>query len=333
MESLGNSTQWSSRDSLSYTPSLASSECDQTEDEGDSFSSEGESEGAHFPVGTNVTSILWSPESNDKKHAGHHPAAPSSSTPGPSEGDLAFAQKCSELQGFLRPLLELLNGLKMGKYDKGLSTFQQSVAIDRLQKIVGILQKPDRGEKYLPTLRQVEVMLKGWFPQVLVPHSITAMQKRPAGQHWHLDQMCIPVKKRRLSWSDPELPSPASPHYKRLQDGQPVETLRPASFKDGVSADATSWSKTMAANENCACGIPGSSNDATRGQKGVLSPLFFPYCSSGNSDTQDSSVSSTTPTSECPVPVSLKSQSVKIETSAGQNQHVKAQSGAPSNTA
>ncbi|XP_067832217.1 circadian-associated transcriptional repressor-like isoform X3 [Heptranchias perlo] len=83
-----------------------------------------------------------------------------------TRGDLLFAQKCSELQVFIRPLTVLLNGLKTGRYEKGLSSFQQSVATDRLQRIVGVLQKPSTGERYLGTLLQVEMMLKIWFPHV-----------------------------------------------------------------------------------------------------------------------------------------------------------------------
>ncbi|XP_040267979.1 circadian-associated transcriptional repressor isoform X1 [Bufo bufo] len=83
-----------------------------------------------------------------------------------SEGDRIFAQKCRELQGFIKPLTELLNGLKRGRYDRGLSSFQQSVAMDRIQRIVGVLQKPEMGERYLGTLLQVEMMLKIWFPKV-----------------------------------------------------------------------------------------------------------------------------------------------------------------------
>ncbi|XP_063803136.1 circadian-associated transcriptional repressor isoform X2 [Pseudophryne corroboree] len=83
-----------------------------------------------------------------------------------SEGDRIFAQKCHELQGFIKPLTELLNGLKRGRYDRGLSSFQQSVAMDRIQRIVGVLQKPEMGERYLGTLLQVEMMLKIWFPSV-----------------------------------------------------------------------------------------------------------------------------------------------------------------------
>lgn len=83
-----------------------------------------------------------------------------------SEGDRIFAQKCRELQGFIKPLTDLLNGLKRGRYERGLSSFQQSVAMDRIQRIVGVLQKPEMGERYLGTLLQVEMMLKVWFPEV-----------------------------------------------------------------------------------------------------------------------------------------------------------------------
>ncbi|OXB55806.1 hypothetical protein ASZ78_007124 [Callipepla squamata] len=54
-------------------------------------------------------------------------------------------ERCRELRGFIRPLTELLNGLRMGRYDKGLSSFQQSVAMDRIQRIIGVLQKPEMG--------------------------------------------------------------------------------------------------------------------------------------------------------------------------------------------
>ncbi|XP_021232239.1 circadian-associated transcriptional repressor [Numida meleagris] len=91
---------------------------------------------------------------------------PRHSTTPPSDGDRLFAQKCRELRGFIRPLTELLNGLRMGRYDKGLSSFQQSVAMDRIQRIIGVLQKPEMGARYLGTLLQVEVMLKVWFPHV-----------------------------------------------------------------------------------------------------------------------------------------------------------------------
>lgn len=97
---------------------------------------------------------------------------------GTTEGDLLFAQKCKELQGFIRPLTDLLNGLKMGRFERGLSSFQQSVAMDRIQRIVGVLQKPQMGERYLGTLLQVEGMLKTWFPHI-------AAQKSSLGDRSH----------------------------------------------------------------------------------------------------------------------------------------------------
>ncbi|XP_051713279.2 circadian-associated transcriptional repressor isoform X2 [Oryctolagus cuniculus] len=84
---------------------------------------------------------------------------------------MLFAQKCKELQGFIRPLTDLLNGLKMGRFERGLSSFQQSVAMDRIQRIVGVLQKPQMGERYLGTLLQVEGMLKTWFPHIAAQNS------------------------------------------------------------------------------------------------------------------------------------------------------------------
>ncbi|XP_037129251.1 uncharacterized protein LOC119135603 [Syngnathus acus] len=143
-----------------------------------------------------------------------------------SQGDLLFAQKCAELQGFVRPLLELLNGLKKGRFDRGLSSFQQSVAMDRIQRIVGVLQNPNSGARYLNTLLQVEMMLKLWFPQIAaLPPSSAAAATSPAcpaadatPPHKHRDQLHIPVKKRRLSWTGTDSPtsSPGLPKCPRL---------------------------------------------------------------------------------------------------------------------
>lgn len=101
-----------------------------------------------------------------------------------TEGDLLFAQKCKELQGFIRPLTDLLNGLKMGRFDKGLSSFQQSVAMDRIQRIVGVLRKPQMGERYLGTLLQVEAMLKTWFPHVAAQKSSLGGSRHQISKHF-----------------------------------------------------------------------------------------------------------------------------------------------------
>lgn len=101
-----------------------------------------------------------------------------------TEGDLLFAQKCKELQGFIRPLTDLLNGLKMGRFERGLSSFQQSVAMDRIQRIVGVLQKPEMGERYLGTLLQVEGMLKTWFPHIAAQKSSLGGSRPQVTKHF-----------------------------------------------------------------------------------------------------------------------------------------------------
>uniref|UniRef100_A0A8C2TWB7 Uncharacterized protein n=1 Tax=Coturnix japonica TaxID=93934 RepID=A0A8C2TWB7_COTJA len=82
------------------------------------------------------------------------------STTPPSDGDRLFAQKCPPMVSPNSP-----HGMG-GSHPAGLSSFQQSVAMDRIQRIIGVLQKPEMGARYLGTLLQVEVMLKVWFPHV-----------------------------------------------------------------------------------------------------------------------------------------------------------------------
>ncbi|XP_036761187.2 circadian-associated transcriptional repressor isoform X1 [Manis pentadactyla] len=117
-----------------------------------------------------------------------------------TEGDMLFAQKCKELQGFIRPLTELLNGLKMGRFERGLSSFQQSVAMDRIQRIVGVLQKPQMGERYLGTLLQVEGMLKTWFPHIVAQKSSLSSSNR------HQLTKHFPSRHSYLAASSPEFP-------------------------------------------------------------------------------------------------------------------------------
>ncbi|XP_030268846.1 circadian associated repressor of transcription a [Sparus aurata] len=224
MNALGSSSKWSSYDSLPSTSSFLLSESEQTEDEADVFS-EGEGDsGITKPISSgNYLKFLSHRDPShsrcrskqadvcheEPKHS--HSAASlgavaigsSSATP----GDLVFAQKCADLRRFIHPLLGLVHGLKTGRFEKGLSSFQQSVAIDRLQRILGIIQRPEMGEKYLQNLLQIEVMLKMWFPQKAFQSAETPRQTitpRQLPPHWHQNQLHMPVKKRKLSWSDPD---------------------------------------------------------------------------------------------------------------------------------
>ncbi|KAF6720615.1 Circadian-associated transcriptional repressor [Oryzias melastigma] len=219
MNPLGASSKWPSYDSLRSNSSFLPSEGEQTEDEADVFS-EPEGDGGkkvcllsdedvsrpYLRFGSNQ---LYERDPPGLDIPDRYPAA--SASPGAAElgsslqtpGDLAFAQKCADLHRFIHPLFELLHGLKMGRFDKGLNGFQQSVAIDRLQKILGILQRPEMGEKYLQNLLQIEMLLKAWFPQRALKSTNRQTPPSTLTPHWHQNQLHMPVKKRKLSWPDP----------------------------------------------------------------------------------------------------------------------------------
>uniref|UniRef100_A0A3P8SCN1 Circadian associated repressor of transcription a n=1 Tax=Amphiprion percula TaxID=161767 RepID=A0A3P8SCN1_AMPPE len=241
MQSQGSTSSQPSFDSLSSSDSLLFSDSEQAEDDTEVFLTDssscvivGEAGGAAAggDGGSESPGSQWTCDGfTDKeeeeesyrlegKEARGGETDPTGQIP-KSQGDLLFAQKCAELQGFVRPLLELLNGLKRGRFDRGLSSFQQSVAMDRIQRIVGVLQRPNSGERYLNTLLQVEMMLKLWFPQI--PTQLVSVASSDATSpprslqdtsgsmppHKYRDQLHIPVKKRRLSWTGTDSTSPS----------------------------------------------------------------------------------------------------------------------------
>ncbi|KAF7663605.1 hypothetical protein LDENG_00205470 [Lucifuga dentata] len=267
MQAQGSTSSQPSFDSLSSSDSLFFSDLEQAEDDADVFLTDisssvitdgaggattdgnGVSESPGFQWACDGFSEKEKEEESERLESsgkGTHNGVvretdPTSQSP-QSQGDLLFAQKCAELQGFVRPLLELLNGLKRGRFERGLSSFQQSVAMDRIQRIVGVLQRPNIGGKYLNILLQVEMMLKLWFPQVptcpVSAASSTAMSPACSVQHTsssstpphkHRDQLHIPVKKRRLSWTgtDSATPSPVlkCPRTSREEKGEKQEEV------------------------------------------------------------------------------------------------------------
>lgn len=106
-----------------------------------------------------------------RQHSAH------SCPPSTSQTEQLFAQKCRELQCYIPPLALILNGLRSGRYRERLSTFQESVAMDRIQRIMGVLQNPGLGDKYIHILLKMEVMLKSWFPQVKLPEQPPATEE------------------------------------------------------------------------------------------------------------------------------------------------------------
>ncbi|KAJ8417269.1 hypothetical protein AAFF_G00284960 [Aldrovandia affinis] len=92
--------------------------------------------------------------------------------PEKTANDELFARKCMELQCYVPHLSSILSGLQSGRYRERLSSFQESVAMDRIQRIMGVLQNPCMGERYINIILKVEEMLRSWFPNVT-----------PKGQH------------------------------------------------------------------------------------------------------------------------------------------------------
>ncbi|XP_063053468.1 uncharacterized protein LOC134447766 [Engraulis encrasicolus] len=99
-----------------------------------------------------------------------------------TDKDRLFARKCLELQSYIPPLSSILSGLQSGRYRERLSSFQESVAMDRIQRIMGVLQNPHMGERYVNTILKVEEMLQSWFPH------IRALAQHQQQQHQHQHQ-------------------------------------------------------------------------------------------------------------------------------------------------
>ncbi|KAM9754268.1 uncharacterized protein ciartb [Menidia menidia] len=97
-----------------------------------------------------------------------------------ADRDLLFSRKCMELQCYIHPLSSILNGLRSGRYKEKLSSFQESVAMDRIQRIMGVLQNPFMGGKYIDIILKMEEMLKSWFPNVKLQDQLTVTQTEEA---------------------------------------------------------------------------------------------------------------------------------------------------------
>lgn len=341
-------SKWQVQDSLSTTASLLYSKRDLKEEESEIISSEGEAScivphPKTYSLGKGNTRTSESPlkfvdlrdfgvENGQTGCSSTYPANQTSSSTKriPTEGDLRFARKCSELHGYVRPLLELLNGLKTGRFEKGLSTFQQSVAMDRLRKILGVLQKPDLGEKYMGTILQLEMMLRVWFPLVIPQHhNGTSSLYNPIASvppRWNQDQLQIPVKKRRLSWSDSD--SQSSSSCKRFHEEERGQSL--SNTSSWLSSSETTSSDleedcVMHANQKETASelrlIGNGSLDPLKLETDSLNvtpatgkpPLLVipPSAKDGiNMGTQDCSVSSTTPTSNSPAGLEIGVQDI-----------------------
>ncbi|XP_041790586.1 circadian-associated transcriptional repressor-like isoform X2 [Chelmon rostratus] len=103
--------------------------------------------------------------STRKRAYGAGPGALCENPPADTENEL-FSQKCTELQCYIQPLSAILRGLRSGRYSERLSSFQESVAMDRIQRIMGVLQNPNMSGRFLGIVLKIEEMLQSWFPHI-----------------------------------------------------------------------------------------------------------------------------------------------------------------------
>ncbi|CAL8244024.1 unnamed protein product [Lota lota] len=170
--------------------------------------------------------------------------------------NMLFSHKCVELQRYVQPLASILRGLSSGRYSQRLSSFQESVAMDRIQRILGVLQNPNMGERFLSTLLQIEKMLHSWFPNVKPrPTVIQSEHSTPAKmQKRHHTSASPPLSSAPSLNTDPASRASSSPYSatslkwlhtspicspKTAGQGQPTTTTSSSSTPSGCTLGAT----------------------------------------------------------------------------------------------
>ncbi|GAA6222954.1 circadian-associated transcriptional repressor-like [Lates japonicus] len=105
--------------------------------------------------------------------------------PQPDTENELFLHKCTELQCYIQPLSSILRGLRSGRYSERLSSFQESVAMDRIQRILGVLQNPLMGGRFLNIILKIEEMLQSWFPHIKpdLPQTDSSTPAKKQKQH------------------------------------------------------------------------------------------------------------------------------------------------------
>ncbi|KAM6937526.1 uncharacterized protein ciartb [Xenentodon cancila] len=186
-----------------------------------------------------------------------------------SEKDQLFSSKCMELQCYIHPLSSILNGLRSGRYKQRLSSFQESVAMDRIQRIMGVLQNPFMGEKYIDIILKMEEMLKSWFPNV-------KLQDQPTVTH-----MEDAVQSKRLKLSPVTTTAAGSP----VATGDPSAGTKALRATDLTPPGAYSASNLKWLHTSPICSPV--AEQAQAGPRHLLSPRDTDL-------TQDSAVSSST---------------------------------------
>uniref|UniRef100_A0A673ZYP1 Circadian-associated transcriptional repressor-like n=2 Tax=Salmo trutta TaxID=8032 RepID=A0A673ZYP1_SALTR len=103
----------------------------------------------------------------------------------------------------------------------GLSSFQESVAMDRIQRIMGVLQNPNMGERYVSVILKLEAMLHSWFPQVRARRDPDPDQHNDSQEEHH-----TPATRHKQYHAPAHPPPPASPPVVSPPEGDHHPALR-----------------------------------------------------------------------------------------------------------
>ncbi|XP_024911452.1 uncharacterized protein LOC103378953 isoform X3 [Cynoglossus semilaevis] len=137
--------------------------------------------------------------------------APTSSCDDACEGvdseSEVFSKKCLELQCYIQPLSSILQGLTSGRFSERLGSFQESLATDRIQRILGVLQKPDVSVSGpLPRIILIIAeMLQSWFPHI--KPDLQQKQNHTPAKKTKQSEVCSapPSPRAYLSFSSPHI--------------------------------------------------------------------------------------------------------------------------------
>ncbi|XP_045564454.1 uncharacterized protein isoform X2 [Salmo salar] len=236
--------------------------------------------------------------------------------PGEPEKDQLFAQKCVELQRYLHPLSSILRGLRSGRYSERLSSFQESVAMDRIQRIMGVLQNPNMGERYVSVILKMEAMLHSWFPQVRARRD---PDPDPDQHNDSQEEHHTPATRHKQYHAPAHPPPPASPPVVSPPEGDHHPALRasdgplPGAFPNSSATHL----KCLHTAPICSAKTETETETAQQEPPGLGRPSSA--CSLGSNrpaedqeQTQDDAVSSSTDLQGSPVDPHLQTQPYRV---------------------
>lgn len=200
------------------------------------------------------------------RRAAHGPGSVGQQETHKESENVLFSHKCVELHRYVQPLTSILRGLSSGRYSQRLSSFQESVAMDRIHRILGVLRNPNMGERFLNTLLQIEKMLQSWFPHVKPRPSVIQSERSS------------PAKRQKRHHTSATLPLSSAPSL----------STSPPSSRTSSGPDSATILKWLHTSPICSPKTAGQGQPTTTATT-PLSPLGC-----GPGATQDSAVSSST---------------------------------------